>query len=113
LLGIAATSGRAFRQSWVLVFTSPAKVETRDARQVCRYLKVCGVMALTTGVAATLLGMIITLSFMDAPPLVIGEKVGASLVGALIGLFFRGTSYVAEQRVRGRYLMATDEGKGR
>lgn len=31
-LGIAATSARAFRQSWGLVFGHPSKVDTREVR---------------------------------------------------------------------------------
>lgn len=109
-LGIAATSARAFRQSWGLVFGHPSKVDTREVRQVCRFLRVCGTTSMIMGGAATILGFVITMSFMAAPIEVLGEKFGACAVGLLLGLFFKTLSYVAEQRVRGRYLL-TEGGK--
>lgn len=109
-LGIAATSGKAFRQSWGLVFGHPAKVDTREVREVCRFLRVCGTTSMIMGGAATILGFVITMSFMDAPTVVLGEKFAAAIVGLLVGMFFKTLSYVAEQRVRGRYLL-TEGGK--
>lgn len=62
------------------------------------------------GGAGTILGFVLTMSFLDAPIAVLGEKLGATAVGLLCGMFFKTLSYVAEQRVRGRYLL-TEDGK--
>ena len=105
-LGIAATSGKAFRQSWTLVFTGPTTVDRREAEEVCRYLRVCGATSIVMGGAAAILGFVITQSVLGGapPPEVVGELLGASAIGMLYGLFFMIFCYVAEQRVKGKYL---------
>jgi chemotaxis protein MotA len=39
------------------------------------------------GIVACVVGIIITMGFLDQPPNVIGEKVGAALVGTMLGIF--------------------------
>lgn len=104
ILGIAATSGKAFRQSWALVFAEPTKVDLREAEEVCRYLKVCGATSIAMGGVAAILGFVLTVNSLDAPIAVVGGHLGASIIGILYGLLFRTLCYAAEQRVKGRYL---------
>jgi len=39
------------------------------------------------GIVAAVLGIVITMSYIDGPPAVIGQKVAAALVGTFIGIF--------------------------
>jgi chemotaxis protein MotA len=39
------------------------------------------------GIVACVVGIVITMGFLDQPPNVIGEKVGAALVGTMLGIF--------------------------
>lgn len=38
------------------------------------------------GIVAAVMGVVITMSFMDSPPIVLGEKIGAALVGTFLGV---------------------------
>ncbi|WP_271099499.1 MotA/TolQ/ExbB proton channel family protein, partial [Enterococcus faecalis] len=39
------------------------------------------------GIVAAVLGIIITMQYLDQPPQVIGGKVGSALVGTMLGVF--------------------------
>lgn len=107
IFAVAATSIKAWMLCLKLLLIDQDYSEQKKVKEASRFLKVYGNISLILGIFYTLLGAIQMLNSFEFPgttPTVISRALSVCILTSLYGVAIKCILYVADQRLRNRYL---------
>ncbi|MFT5163390.1 MAG: hypothetical protein ACI9FJ_001985 [Alteromonadaceae bacterium] len=104
--GIAASSVKAAKEALAFAFVDQLEVDSKDAQDACRFLKVTGNTAAYLGFFTTLIGWVAMGNNISAAEFgnSIGPAFAVSILTVIYGMAVKLLCYTAEQKLQFRYL---------